>query len=144
VLGARVKIIGAEPRGAPSLTRGIEAGKPVVLEKITSKVQGLTPLYSGQINVDICRATLDGIVLVDDEAIFAAQKRLVAAGEVVEPGGSAAAAVVFAGLLPKALFDGRDAKRPLKVAVVVSGGNPDPAQLESVRAEIARKRPSAP
>jgi threonine dehydratase len=139
-LGARVKIYGAEPRGAPSLTRGVAAGKPVMLEEISSKVQGLTPLYSGQINVDVCTTTLDGIVLVDDEDIFAAQKRLVAAGEIAEPGGSAAAAVVFSSLLPKELFQGRDAKQRLKVAVVVSGGNPDPAQLESVRAEIARER----
>jgi threonine dehydratase len=138
-LGSRVKIFGAEPRGAPSLTRGIAAGKPVMLEKITSKVQGLTPLYSGQINVDISSATLDGVILLDDEDIFAAQKRLVAGGEVVEPGGSAAAAVLFSSLLPKALFEGRDAKNKLRVAVVVSGGNPDPAQLESVRAEIARE-----
>jgi threonine dehydratase len=143
-LGSRVKIFGAEPRGAPSLTRGLAAGKPVMLDKITSKVQGLTPLYSGQINVDICTTTLDGIVLVDDEDIFAAQKRLVACGEVVEPGGSAAAAVVFSCLLPKALFEGRDANRRLKVAVVISGGNPDPAQLESVRAEIARERSKKP
>jgi threonine dehydratase len=143
VLGKRVKIFGAEPRGAPSLTRGIAEGKPVMLEKITSKVQGLTPLYSGQINVDVCTTTLDGIILVDDEDIFAAQKRLVAAGEVVEPGGSAAAAVVFASLLPKDLFANLGVKQRLKVAVVVSGGNPDPAQLESVRAEIAREQGDA-
>jgi len=139
-LGKRVKIFGAEPRGAPSLTRGIAAGKPVMLEKITSKVQGLTPLYSGQINVDVCTTTLDGIILVDDEDIFAAQKRLVAAGEIVEPGGSAAAAVVFASLLPKELFARLGVKERLKVAVVVSGGNPDPAQLESLRGEIVRAR----
>jgi len=139
-LGSRVKILGAEPRGAPSLTRGIAAGKPVMLEAITSKVQGLTPLYSGQINVDICSATLDGTVLLEDAEILDAQKHLVASGETVEPGGSAAAAVVFSALVPQAMLEGRDARRRLKVAVVVSGGNPDPAQLDSVRADIARER----
>jgi len=34
----------------------------------------------------------------------------------------------------------RDANDPLRVAVVVSGGNPDPAQLESVRARVAAAR----
>lgn len=139
-LGARVKIFGAEPRGAPSLSRGVEAGAPVHLESITSKVQGLTPTYSGQINVDVCRATLDGIVLLDDAEIFDAQKRLVALGETVEPAGAAATAVVLSRKLPQALYAGHDSDSPLKIAVVVSGGNPDPAQLASVRAELERER----
>ena len=136
-LGRRVRIFGAEPAGAPSLTRGIESGRPVVLERITSRVQGLTPTYSGQVNVDVCRATLDGVLLLDDEQIFDAQRRLVAAGETVEPGGAAAAAVVGSGRLPAELLAGRGARDPLRVAVVVSGGNPDPAQIESLRRELA-------
>ncbi|MBL8858032.1 MAG: pyridoxal-phosphate dependent enzyme [Planctomycetes bacterium] len=131
-LGARVKIFGAEPRGAPSLSRGIEAGKPVHLSMITSAVQGLTPTWSGQINVDICRATLDGIVLLEDDDIFAAQRELVARGETVEPAGAAAFAAVISKKL--ALQGAR------KVAVVVSGGNPDPVQIESLRASIAGGR----
>jgi len=137
-IGERVAIFGAEPRGAPKVARGIQAGRPVHLDAITSKVQGLTPLHSGQIDIDILRTTLDGIVLFDDEVAFGGQRRLVELGETVEPAGAAAAGVVFAGLLPKELLEGHDAADPLKVAVVVSGGNPDPAQLESVRAEIAR------
>jgi hypothetical protein len=45
--------------------------------------------------------------------------------------------------LPKDLFANLGVKQRLKVAVVVSGGNPDPAQLESVRAEIAREQGDA-
>ncbi len=138
-LGRQVRIYGVEPSGAPSLTRGIAAGAPVHLDSITSKVQGLTPTYSGQINVDVCRTTLDGTILLGDEAIFAGQKRLVAAGEVVEPAGAAAYAAVVAREIPEALFAGRAAKDRLRVAVVVSGGNPDPVQLESVRAEVRRE-----
>jgi len=133
LLGDRVAVVGAEPRGAPSLTRGLEAGEPVILEKIESRVQGLTPTYSGKINIEIARAAVDAVVLFEDEAAFLAQKVLVDQGEVVEPAGAAAAGVVIAGLLPERLLEGRTAKRKLKVAIVVSGGNPDPAQLESVR-----------
>jgi threonine dehydratase len=132
-LGERVRIYGAEPEGAPTLTRGLERGAPVVVEQITSKVQGLTPLFAGQINIDIARATLDGVFLLRDEQIFAAQKRLVAAGETVEPAGAAACAAVFAGMLPKS-------GSRLRVAAVVSGGNADPAQIQSVRDELARER----
>jgi threonine dehydratase len=142
-LGKSVRIFGVEPAGAPSLTRGIDAGAPVHLDSITSKVQGLTPTYSGQINVDVCRATLDGTILLSDEAIFAGQKRLVAAGEVVEPAGAAAFAAVLARAIPESVFAGRSAKERLRVAVVVSGGNPDPAQLESVRAEVRREQTGA-
>jgi threonine dehydratase len=139
-LGERVAILGAEPAGAPSLARGVAARKRVELETIDTKVQGLCPLYSGQINVDVCSATLDGIELVSDAEIFAAQERLVAAGETVEPAGAAAMAVVVAGKLPRRLLD-EAAKRGerLRVAVVISGGNPDPAQLEAVRARVGAR-----
>jgi threonine dehydratase len=133
-LGDRVKVVGAEPRGAPSLTKGLEAGKPVPIE-VTSKVQGLTPLYSGQINIDVCRATLDGVVLFDDEAAFAAQRHLVALGETVEPAGAAGMALFLSKLLPRDALEG-----VRRIAVVVSGGNPDPAQLEAVKAELAGSR----
>jgi threonine dehydratase len=138
-LGMRVKILGAEPAGAPSLTRGIAKGAPVHLAEITSRVQGLTPTYSGQINVDICRVTLDGVVLLSDEEIFAAQKLLVGGGEVVEPAGSAAVAVVASHKLPEQMLQGRSATNRLRVAAVVSGGNPDPAQFESVRASLGMR-----
>ena len=133
-LADRVRILGAEPTGAPSLRRGLEAGRPVTLEKITTAVQGLCPTYSGQINIDICSSTLDGVQLLSDPEIFAAQARLVRTGGwTVEPAGAAAAAVVFGGHLPRPWFMGRDASRPLRVAAVISGGNPDPAQIAAVR-----------
>ncbi len=122
-LGERVQIYGAEPEGAATLTRGLERGAPVKVEPITSKVQGLTPLYCGQINIDIARATLDGVFALSDERILAAQRRLVRAGETVEPAGAAACAPVFTGMLLVSA-------RGLRVAAVVSGGNADPAQLQ--------------
>jgi hypothetical protein len=49
-------------------------------------------------------------------------------------------AVVVAGKLPRRLLD-EAAKRGerLRVAVVISGGNPDPAQLEAVRARVGAR-----
>jgi threonine dehydratase len=135
-LGTRVKIFGVEPRGAPTLTRGLAAGEPVTLES-TSKVQGLTPPNAGRVNIAIAAACLDGVLLIDDEDAFAAQKRLVRAGETVEPAGAAACAALFSGRVPAELLARRDARDPLRVVAVVSGGNPDPEQLERVRREIA-------
>src|SRR5688572_23082663 len=76
-LGSRVTIFGSEPMGAPSMTLGLARGAPVMLERIASSVQGLCPPYSGALNIAICRATLDGMTLPDDDEIHAAQRRLV-------------------------------------------------------------------
>jgi threonine dehydratase len=134
-LGDAVTILGAEPSGAPSMALGLEAGEPVALPEITTQVQGLCPTNSGALNIAICAQTLDGMILVEDEEIFAAQAHLVRTGEVVEPAGAAAVAVVRSGKLPRHLLQGRGDDEPLRVAVVVSGGNPDPAQLEALRAQ---------
>ena len=136
-LGADLKIYGAEPVGAPSMSLGIEAGKSVLVPEIKTEVQGLCPLASGELNVAIAKETLDGVFLVEDEETFAAQKRLVAAGEVVEPAGAATTAAVFSNKLPEELLAGRDAANPLRVAAIVSGGNPAPDQLAALQAELS-------
>jgi threonine dehydratase len=133
-LGSRVFIIGVEPEGAPSLSLGIEHGEPVTLESITTKVQGLCPPYSGAVNIAICAETVDRVLTLSDAEIFAAQKKLVIdGGWTVEPAGAAGAALVFALKLPAKLLEGRSPSKPLRVAAVVSGGNPDPAQIASLR-----------
>ncbi|MCP3917543.1 MAG: pyridoxal-phosphate dependent enzyme [bacterium] len=132
-LGDRVTVIAVEPEGAPTMKLALEAGEPVTVEEITTNVQGLCPLDAGKQNVEVCRETVDDVLLVDDDTIYAAQARLVDAGEIVEPAGAAACAAVFDGRLPAELLAGRGPDNPLRVCVVVSGGNPDPEQLESVR-----------
>jgi len=134
-LGDALVILGAEPSGAPSMQRSLAEGAAVRLEHIDTVVQGLCPTSAGELPVALCRATLDGVVLLADEEILAAQARLVRErDEVVEPAGAAALALVVAGKLPAELLAGRSAANPLRVAAVVSGGNPDPAQLAALRA----------
>lgn len=139
-LGQAIRIYGVEPIGSPSMRDGLSAGEPVVLEEITTEVQGLCPPASGALNIAICSTTLDGVLTPDDAAIFAAQRRLVNQepgwnAEVVEPAGACAYSAVLAGLLPEELLAGRSAEHPLRVAVTISGGNPDPAQLAAMRAD---------
>ncbi len=126
-------VFAVEPEGAPTLTLGLAAGHPVPVGKITTRVQGLCPLDAGRLNVAICLETIDRVFCLDDDVIHAAQARLVRAGETVEPAGAAAPALVFEGRLPVELLQGRDPGNPLRVAAVVSGGTPDPAQLEALR-----------
>lgn len=134
-LGDGVKVFAVEPAGAPSMTLGLAAGRAVPVPEITTNVQGLCPLNSGELNVAIAMKTLDGCFTLEDDAIYAAQRALVRAGEVVEPAGAAAPAFVLGGHLPAGLLEGRSAANPLRVCAVVSGGNPAPDQLAAIRAE---------
>lgn len=135
LLGAELCVLGAEPAGAPTMQRGLAAGEPVDVDPITTAVQGLCPLNAGAPNITVCERTVDSVVTLDDDAIFRAQERLVnEGGWTVEPAGAAATAAVLEGLLPEALLEGRDASDPLRVAAVVSGGNPAPEQLAEIRA----------
>jgi len=148
VLGEGVVLLGAEPTGAAAMVAAQREGKSVHLDTITSQVQGLTTTYAGHLNVDLCRATLDGILTVDDDAIYAAQRRLVNddAGcgwraEVVEPAGAAAYAAAlstdFCDLVSAARTRRGLSTEPrgaMRVAVTISGGNPAPAQLAEQRA----------
>ncbi|MCH2101985.1 MAG: pyridoxal-phosphate dependent enzyme [Planctomycetes bacterium] len=137
-LGDVIHIYGVEPIGSPSMRDGLAAQEPVVIEEISTEVQGLCPPASGALNIAICSRTLNGVLTPDDATIFAAQRRLVNSeegwfAEVVEPAGACAYSAVTAGLLPDHLLAGRSAENPLRVAVTISGGNPDPVQLAAMR-----------
>lgn len=131
-LGDAVRIFGVEPAGSPNMTLGLEAGRPVAVNPITTRVQGLCPLDAGELNVRIALECVDGVFTLEDDEIYAAQRILVRSGHTVEPAGAAAFAWVRGGL-PAALLEGRTPANPLRVAVVISGGNADPAQLEELR-----------
>jgi len=128
-LGERVQVIGVEPEGSPNLTRSLEAGEVVPLERSTTAVQGLCPPDTGELNVALAERYLAGTVLLSDEEIVAGQKLLLEAGLTVEPAGAAAFAAVRAGALPAELLAGRGPQKPLRVVCVLSGGNPDPEQV---------------
>ena len=134
-VGDKVRVIGVEPEGAPSMTLGLAHGEPVTLEHISTKVQGLCPPYSGAFNIAVCSRAVDFVLTLSDDEIFAAQKELVLrGGHTVEPAGSAGAALVLARKLPEQLLTGRTRSDKLRVVAVLSGGNPDPAQLAALRA----------
>ncbi len=131
-LGERVQVIGVEPEGAPNLTQSLEAGEVVPLARITTAVQGLCPLDTGELNLALAERYLSGTVLLSDEEIYAGQQVLVRAGLTVEPAGAAAFAAILHDALPPEMLAGRSAANPLRVACVLSGGNPDPAQIAAL------------
>ena len=109
-------MIGVEPFASPTLTRALEAGRPVDAEAGGLAADSLAPRRVGEIVFPIVRKYAPRTVLVTDEAIAEAQKALWRALRIVaEPGGAAAFSAILSG-----------AYRPEageRVAVVVSGGN---------------------
>lgn len=111
-----IKVVGVEPFASPTLTKALEAGRPVDAEAGGLAADALAPRRVGERVFPIAKAYVHGTVLVTDEAIKQAQRMLWRILRVVaEPGGAAAFAAMISG-----------AYRPefgQRVAVVVSGGN---------------------
>src|SRR6266852_7180884 len=73
------KIIGVEPRAAPTLTEALRAGRPVDTEAGGIAADSLAPRHVGELMFPIAQAYVDHVVLVSDAAIRHAQDALWAA-----------------------------------------------------------------
>lgn len=135
--GQRIHLAGVEPTGAAAMGASFASGHAESLERVDSKIQGLTPPRAGAIPFAIARPHVDGMFALADRAILAAQHRLVHALDLpVEPAGAASFALLLGGF-PEEMLAGRSSQDPLRVVCVVTGGNPDPDQLAAVRATAA-------
>lgn len=61
-----IKIIGVEPMGAASMYESIKQDKVITLDKINNFVDGAAVKQVGKLNFNICRETLDNIILIDE------------------------------------------------------------------------------
>jgi threonine dehydratase len=114
--GGSVRIVGVEPEGAPTLTRAMEAGKPVDAETGSVAADSLAPKRVGELVFPIASRFVDRVVLVSDEDILAAQRALWSTVRIVaEPGGAAALSALFSGKYQPAPGE--------RVAAIVCGGN---------------------
>jgi threonine dehydratase len=112
----RIRVIGVEPETAPTLFRALEAGKPVDAPAGGIAADSLAPRQVGQIMFPIAQRYLERVVLVEDDAIRAAQSALWDVLRiVVEPGGAAAMAAVLSGRYQLAAGE--------KVGILVCGAN---------------------
>jgi threonine dehydratase len=112
----RVRVVGVEPEGSPTLHRAWDAGGPVDAPAEGVAADSLAPRRVGELVYPITRAFVERLVLVTDEQIVAAQERLWREVRVLaEPGGAAALAALLAGA-----YEPEPGER---VGVVISGGN---------------------
>jgi threonine dehydratase len=112
----RVRIVGVEPEGAPTLAKALEAGRPVDAETGSIAADSLAPRRVGELMFPLAQRYGSGVRLVTDDAIRDAQRALWRVLRVVaEPGGAAAFAALLSGRYRP--------ERGERVGVVVSGGN---------------------
>lgn len=71
-----VRIIGVEPEGSPTLAASLSAGEVVSLPRVTSKVATMSCGRTEPTVFDLVRRNVEDIVLVSDEEMLAASRRL--------------------------------------------------------------------
>jgi threonine dehydratase len=119
----KVRIVGVEPALAPTLTKALEAGRPVDAPAGGIAADSLAPKQVGQLMFPLAQKYVEKVVLVEDDEIRTAQQALWDLLRVVSEAGGAAA---YAALLSKAY-------RPEKgerVGVLVCGGNTTAVDFE--------------
>jgi threonine dehydratase len=122
----KVRIVGVEPAGAPKMTRSLEAGRIVTLDRVQSLADGLIPVAPSQLTFDHVRDLVDEVVTVTDEQIAAALRWIFReARQVAEPSGAASVAAVL-----ERLDQRRRDRGP--IVAVISGGNADQATFAEI------------
>jgi threonine dehydratase len=112
----KINLVGVEPELAPTLTRALEAGRPVDAEAGGIAADSLAPRRVGELVYPIVQRYVARTVLVTDEDIQNAQRMLWKVLRVVaEPGGAAAFAALLSGK-----YKPRAQER---VGVLICGGN---------------------
>ena len=112
----KIRIIGVEPEAAPTLTRALEAGKPVDAPAGGIAADSLAPRRVGELMFPLAQKHVERVVLVKDEAIRSAQQMLWDRLRIVaEPGGAAA----FAALLSEKYRPAQEER----VGILICGGN---------------------
>lgn len=118
-LNPRIRVIGAEPDGAPKMSRSLAAGHPVMIERPESIADGLLAVTPGVLTFRHVQAFVDDVVTVTEEQIADAVRWIFREGKVVvEPSGAVSVAAALAA---------REAGRLTGVTLaVLSGGNVAP------------------
>lgn len=115
-LRPEVEVIGVEPVGAAAMTESLRAGSAMCLAQVDTIADGLGAPYVSNATFAVASDYVDRVVLLTDDEIAGAVRRILTECKVlVEPAGAAAVAAVLSGKVPGSPGDG--------VVCVLSGGN---------------------
>ncbi|GLU30224.1 threonine/serine dehydratase [Trinickia caryophylli] len=120
--GGRVKVVAVEPTQCPTLNRALLARMPVDVDTAGIAADSLGCRRIGDVPFSILLPTVRDTVLVSDEQIRGAQRALWENFRIAaEPGGATAFAALVSGVYARSPGE--------KIAVVICGGNADPASF---------------
>lgn len=123
-LERRVPLVAVEPERAPTLARALDAGGPVDVDVGGVAADSLGARRIGEVPFAVVSQVVEGVVMVTDEEIVAARRRLWELVRIVaEPGGATAFAALLSGRWRPV-----HGERPV---VVVCGANTDPGTVTS-------------
>ncbi len=124
-LSPTTKIIGLEPKGAPSLHTSLANGKNTKIENIDKFVDGAAVQKMGNNTYPICKKLLDDVALIDEGHICKTILKLYNENAIVaEPAGALAIAALD---IYKKEINGKT------VVCILSGGNNDITRMEEMK-----------
>ncbi|MGV6845877.1 MAG: threonine ammonia-lyase IlvA [Lutibacter sp.] len=124
-LSKNTKIIGVEPKGAPSLTTSIKNNQNTTLESIDKFVDGAAVKRMGELTFEYCRNLIDDTHTISEGLICATILKVYNENAlVVEPAGALSIA---------ALEKYKEEIKGKTVVCVVSGGNNDITRMEEMK-----------
>ena len=123
-INSKIKIIGVEPLGAASMKEAIKKNSVVTLEKINNFVDGAAVKRVGELNFNICKDTLDDIILIDEGHVCS---------KILEVYNQHSFIFEPAGVLSLCALDIlKDEIKDKNVVCVISGGNSDVFRMTEI------------
>ncbi|MGZ5353806.1 MAG: threonine/serine dehydratase [Actinomycetota bacterium] len=120
----RTRVVGVEPDRCPTMSEALRAGRPIEVDVEGYAADSLGARRCGEIAYAVASRYVEHVLLVTDDAIRDAQRRLWEEVRVVaEPGGAATLAALLSGRYRP------DADE--RVVVLVCGANTDPGWLSA-------------
>ncbi|QDX82205.1 threonine ammonia-lyase, biosynthetic [Denitratisoma sp. DHT3] len=135
-LRPQTKVIGVETVDADAMARSIRAGRRIRLDQVGLFADGTAVKFVGEETFRLCRELLDGIVLVDTDAICAAIKDVFEdTRSILEPAG----ALAIAGAK---VYAKKNRLKGKTLVAIASGANTNFDRLRFVaeRAEVGEQR----
>lgn len=120
----KIKVIGVQAAGAPSMAKSLSYGTAYCLPTVSTMADGIAVRQPGKLTFHYTQKYVDELVLVDEEELAAGILFMLERGKIITEGAGVTGVA--------ALLAGKINLPSQKVAVVVSGGNIDPLLLSGL------------
>lgn len=117
-LNSGCRVFGVEPEGADSMSRSLEAGEPVEIEKVDTIADSLGAPHAAPYSFGLCRRFVDDVVKVNDSQLVKMMRIMFEEQKLaVEPAGASALAAAAGPL--------SDEVKGKNIGIIVCGSNID-------------------